>query len=225
MTDDEDQLSSSDLTRSVETEEELISLRSPSVNSKFQSDLSSLKCVCARESVSSRTRLTLPGVEERQLNRNQSHKFTSVQTHFQYIRRKGGQGGGDHVRIMKLTPLRAGSPAHTQGSCSGSTAGCWWCGCSSGPGRARRARRTGPSSAQNHPGSGGVAAARLPSFLSDEKLSLPACNAGGTGGRRSGTSIVQFLERRVPAHRACAFGPAVMGEHYWNICIINVSHL
>lgn len=74
------------------------------------------------------------------------------------------EGSADHVWIKKRTPLRAGSRARTGSSCSGSRAGCWWCGCSSGPGCAHRARRSGPNTRGNHPDSGEAAAARLPSF-------------------------------------------------------------
>jgi len=86
---------------------------------------------------------------------------------------------------MELTPPAAGGPAPTPGSCSGSTAGCSRCGCSSGPGRARRARRTGPSPGGNRPGCGGVAAARLPSFLGGGELGYPECAAGKRGRERT----------------------------------------
>lgn len=122
---------------------------------------------------------------------------------------EGRFGGGGHVRIMKLTPLWAGGPVRTGNNCSGSTAGCWWCGCSSGPGRAHRARRSGLSSGENRPGSGGVAAARLPSFLNDNKLGVPACNAGWERGGGIGEvclSLVQVVSRRVPWQRERAFG-------------------
>lgn len=141
------------------------------------------------------------------LKPNTSSVFTPGRSMFAV----GGKirGGGGHVRIMKLTPLWAGGPARTGNNCSGSTAGCWWCGCSSGPGRAHRARRSGLSSGENRPGSGGVAAARLPSFLNDNKLGVPACNAGWERGGGIGEvclSLVQVVSRRVPWQRERAFG-------------------
>lgn len=161
--------------------------------------------MCDHQAVS----LSLSAAKTPSWSAEAKHKF-SVYSRSQYVRcGREDSGGGGHVRIMKLTPLWAGGPARTGNNCSGSTAGCWWCGCSSGPGRAHRARRSGLSSGENRPGSGGVAAARLPSFLNDNKLGVPACNAGWERGGGIGEvclSLVQVVSRRVPWQRERAFG-------------------
>ena len=107
-----------------------------------------------------------------------------------------GGGGGDHVRIMKLTPPWAEEPAHTVSSCSGSTAGCWWCGYSSGLDFVCRVRRTEPSTAENHPYSEGVAAARPPFSWIINKLRFPECNTEEPG------EAVQKRRSRVLESRA-----------------------
>ena len=85
-----------------------------------------------------------------------------------------------HVTVrIRLTPSAAGRPAHSGSSCSGSTAGCWSSGGSSGPSPAHLEPQTGPSSAENHPGSGGVAAARPPSWLEDNHTRFPSVQRGG----------------------------------------------
>lgn len=129
-------------------------------------------------------------------------------------------GAGSEVTTSesrKLTPPEAEGAARTGSSCSGSRAGCWWCGCSSGPGHARRARRTGPSSGENRPGSGGVAAACLPSFLAHNELAFPQCCAHGEekgGGPPIGVCATVSdmlpagaLAKRASENRERALGP------------------
>lgn len=161
--------------------------------------------VCARESVPCWRASSL-----RQAFTNKRAQCLLLISSVFAVRGKGPGGGGDHVRMMKLTPLWPECTVRTGNSCSGSTAGCWWCGCSSGPGCARRARQTEPSSGENHPGSGGVAAVRPPYFLNDSRLRFPGCSAwkGGetegacTRGRfggvaRSGSDTAPTRESRV----------------------------